>query len=278
MLISIIINTNNQNEFLDRAIQSCIKQNYHKYEVIVANLSKYKDQNLENKYKKKSKIKFINLKEKFSYPTQNQLFAIKKALKYSKGKYIFLLDGDDYFFKKKVSHILQKIKNQKLIMDFPIIFDEYKKKKIKKIKINPFKKKFLYKLLINNWPSISCTSGICVEKKNIVSFFQKTNPFEWKNLAIDIQLSIYTNLNSNIYYVKKNLTYKSDNSKNLDKKYKDYFSKNFWLRRNEQHNFNLNINKKIKFKGFDYYLTKLIIFIINTHKKTKLLTIKSLIP
>lgn len=129
MLISIIINTNNQNEFLDRAIQSCIKQNYHKYEVIIANLSKYKDKNLENKYKKKSKIKFINLKEEFSYPTQNQLFAIKKALKYARGKYIFLLDGDDYFSKKKVSYVMQKIENQKLIMDFPIIFDEYKKKK-----------------------------------------------------------------------------------------------------------------------------------------------------
>ena len=147
-------------------------------------------------------------------------------------------------------------------MDFPTVFKESNKKKIKKMKTNPFKNNFLYTYFINNWPGISCTSGICVERKNILNFFNKTDPFKWKNLAIDIQLSIYTKLKYNIHYLKKDLTLKSDNSKNLDKIYRNYFSKKFWIRRNEQHDFNLSL-KKTKFKGFDYYVTKFIMLIIN---------------
>ena len=95
------------------------------------------------------------------------------------------------------------------------------------------------------------------------SIRKKNNPFIWKNLAIDIQLSIYTKLKHDIYYIKENLTYKSDNFKNLDKIYANYFSKKFWIRRKEQHYFNLNINKNKRFKGIDFYLTKLVLLLIN---------------
>lgn len=263
MLVSIIINTNNQNEFLERAVLSCLEQEYKNYEIIVANLSKKKDKIIQSKYKKNYKIKFINLKEKYTYPTQNQLFAIKEALKFTKGKYIFLLDGDDFFSQKKIKFVISKIKKKKLIMDFPIIFNEYKKSEKKKMKINILKNNFFYRKLINDWPGISCTSGICVEKNNINSFFKETNPFIWKDLAIDIQLSIYTKLKYNIYYLKKSLTYKSNNIKNLDKRYANFFFKKFWIRRKEQHDFNLSFRKKkIFFNGFDYYITKLIVLFI----------------
>lgn len=263
MLVSIIINTNNQNQFLNRAILSCLNQNYSHCEIIVADLSKNKDYIIRNKYKNIKKIKFINLEEEFSYPTQNQLFAIKRALKYSKGDYIFFLDGDDFFAKNKVSYILEKIKNKKFVMDLPIVFNEFNKKKIKKVKINFLKKNFFYKYFINNWPGISCTSGISVNREIVNSFFKETNPFVWKNLAIDIQISIYAKLKYDIYYVRNNLTYKSENYQNLDKIYKSFFSKKFWIRREEQHRFNLSINKKVRFKGFDYYITEIIICILN---------------
>lgn len=263
MLASIIINTNNQNQFLNRAILSCLNQNYSHCEIIVADLSKKKDYIIRNKYKKIKKIKFINLKEQFSYPTQNQLFAIKKALKYSKGDYIFFLDGDDYFAENKISFILKKIQNKKFIMDLPIVFNEFNKKKIKKIKINSLKKNIFYKYLINNWPGISCTSGISAKREIVDSFFKKTNPFVWKNLAIDIQISIYVKLKYDIFYVRNNLTYKSENYQNLDKIYKYFFSKKFWIRRKEQHSFNLSINKKVRFKGFDYYITEIITSLLN---------------
>lgn len=263
MLASIIINTNDQYKFLERAISSCLSQNYSNYEIIVADLTKKKNYTIQNNYKNLKKIKFINLKEQYSYPTQNQLFAIKKAIKFASGKYVFFLDGDDYFDKNKISFILRNFKDKRFIMDLPLVFNEYDQKKIKKIKINPLKNNVFYNYLINNWPGISCTSCICAEKSIVENFFRETDPFIWKNLAIDIQFSIYVNLKYNIYYEKKSLTYKSEHSQNLDKIYKSYFSEKFWHRRKEQHLFNLGINKKIKFKGFDYFITQIIVLLIS---------------
>lgn len=262
MLATIIINTKDQNNFLERAILSCLKQKFSNYEIIVSDLSKYKNYKIRNKYKRNCKIRFIDLKERFLYPTQNQLYAIKTALQYSLGKNIFLLDGDDYFSTKKINYISNLMKKNNFVMDFPIIFDENDKKIIKKMKINYTKNKFWYQLLINKWPSISCTSGICVKKDKIKKFFSQTNPFKWKSLAIDIQLAIYIGLQHKIYYTNKNLTYKSKNLNNLDKNYSDFFTKQFWLRRSEQHTFYLGLNKKNYFFGLDYYIVKIINFFL----------------
>jgi glycosyltransferase involved in cell wall biosynthesis len=262
MIATIIINTKNQNEFLERALKSCLKQNFFNYEIIIADLTKKKNYIIRKKYKQNFKIKFIDIKEKFLYPTQNQLHAIKLALKYSLGDDIYLLDGDDYFFKEKVNYISKIIKKKNFVMDLPLIFNEKNKKIVRKMKINYLKKKYWYNFLINKWPSISCTSAICIKKKKLNEFFIQTDPFRWKYLAIDIQLAIYTTLEDSIYYINKDLTYKSQNSNNLDKNYSNFLSKNYWLRRNEQHDFYLTLKKENNFLGFDYYITKIISFFI----------------
>lgn len=166
MLATIIINTKNQNKFLERALKSCLKQNFFNYEIVISDLSKKKNYIIRKKYKQNCKIKFIDIKEKFLYPTQNQLHAIKLALKYSLGKNIYLLDGDDFFFKEKINYISKIIKNKNFVMDLPLIFNEKNKKIIRKMKINYLKQNYWYKFLINKWPSISCTSAICIKKKN----------------------------------------------------------------------------------------------------------------
>jgi glycosyltransferase involved in cell wall biosynthesis len=264
MKATIIINTNNQNAFLKRAIVSAINQKYSNYEVIVSNLSKKKDLNIEKEFKNNKRVKFLNLNEKYLYPTQNQLYAIKEALKYSNGQYIFLLDGDDYFEKNKISKIFSLIKNkEKFLMDKPIIFDELKKKYLRKMKINTLKNNILYKILINDWPSITCTSAITVERKIIQNFFKENKPFKYKHLAIDIQLASFVNSRFNIKYLDEDLTFKSQNKKNLDKTYSDLLSKKFWIRRNEQHNFFIDQIKNTKlFKGFDFHIVKIIKFFI----------------
>ncbi len=264
MKATIIINTNNQNAFLRRAILSTLNQKYSNYEVIVSNLSKKKDLNIEKEFKNNKKIKFLNLNERFLHPTQNQLYAIKEALKYSNGQYIFLLDGDDYFKKNKINKILSYINNkEKFLMDKPIIFNETTKKYLKKMKVNTLKKNFLYKNLINAWPSITCTSAIIVENKIIKKFFKESNPFKYKHLAIDIQLATFINSKFNIKYIDEDLTFKSQNTKNLDKIYSSFLSKKFWIRRSEQHDFFINeIKKKKLFKGFDFYIVKIIKFFL----------------
>jgi glycosyltransferase involved in cell wall biosynthesis len=266
MKATVIINTNNQNAFLKRAILSAINQKYSNYEVIISNLSKKKDIKTEKEFKNNKKIKFLNLNEKFLHPTQNQLYAIKEALKYSNGKYIFLLDGDDYFKKNKINTIFSHIKNQeKLLMDRPIIFDELTNKYIKKMKINSLKRNIFYKTLVNDWPSITCTSAITVENKIIKKFFKETDPFKYRHLAIDIQLAVFINSKFNIKYLDEDLTFKSQNKKNLDKTYSNLLSKKFWIRRNEQHNFFIKEMKKNKlFKGFDFYIVKIIKFFIKS--------------
>ena len=148
-------------------------------------------------------------------------------------------------------------------MDKPIIFDELTKKHLKKMKIKFLKKINLYKILINDWPSITCTSAITVEKKIIKKFFKENNPFKYKHLAIDIQLAAFVNSSYNIKYLDENLTFKSQNKNNLDKTYSNLLSKKFWIRRNEQHNFFINqIKKNRSFKGFDFYLVKIIKFFL----------------
>lgn len=95
------------------------------------------------------------------------MYAIKKSLEICNGSYIFLLDGDDFFKKEKVKLIIQEMrnKNKNFIMDTPLLLNE-KNKDIKKItKINIFKNSILYKIFINKWPAITCTSCIAIKKK-----------------------------------------------------------------------------------------------------------------
>lgn len=265
MKATIIINTNNQNTFLKRAILSASNQTYFDYEIIIADLSKKKDLSIQRHFSKNKKIKFLNLTEKYLYPTQNQLYAIKEALKYSRGEYIFLLDGDDFFKKKKVGKILSVIKEKdKILMDKPIIFNEFNKKKSKKMKINLLKKNVFFKFLVNDWPSITCTSAITVQKKIINRFFKEINPFKYKHLAIDIQLAIFINSKFIIKYLDEDLTFKSQNYNNLDKTYSNILSKKFWIRRDEQHKFYINEVKKKIFKGLDFYIVKVIKFLMRT--------------
>lgn len=260
MKATIIINTNNQNSYLKRAIISAVNQKYFDYEIIIADLSKNKNYSIRQEFKKNKKIKFLNLKEKYLYPTQNQLYAIKQALKCSKGHYIFLLDGDDYFSKNKLRIVFNYIKNnKKFLMDKPIVFEESTNKILKKMKLNKFKKNYIYKIFLNSWPSITCTSAITISKEILKEFFKKKDPFQYKHLAIDIQVTAFANLTIDTAYLEENLTFKSQNNKNLDKTYTNLFTKKFWIRRWEQHKFFDDKNKKI-FKGFDYLITKLIIF------------------
>ena len=96
--VSIVIACYNHAEYIDIAIKSIIKQTYKNWELIVVNdNSQDTTKEILNKYKS-SKVKIINLKNNLGSYGATSL-AFKKA----KGKYIAILDADDYSHPKRIS-------------------------------------------------------------------------------------------------------------------------------------------------------------------------------
>ena len=101
-LITIIITSYNKIKFIKKSIKSALNQTYKKKEVIVyddgsSDGSEILIKNIRN-------IKFFtNRNKKNKSNPLNQINAVLKCIKKTRGKYIFLLDGDDYFKKKKLS-------------------------------------------------------------------------------------------------------------------------------------------------------------------------------
>ena len=265
MKISILINTHNQQPYLKRALDSCLSQDYNNFEIIIVDTSPIKDEGLRSSYSENLKVKFIDLEKQYSHPEQDQLFKITKGIEESTGEYICLLDGDDFFKSNKLSYLKNIILKENIFFnqDLPTLYSELQKKIVGELNCKKYKRYKFYKLLINDWPFVYGTSSILIKKKLLEEFFEKTNPFKWKYLAIDIQLVIYCYKYSNISSFGKKITLKSKNKSNLGDIYLNILKKIFWIRRSEQHDFYLELNKKNKlFNGFDYYLTKIICALI----------------
>jgi glycosyltransferase involved in cell wall biosynthesis len=259
MQFSILINTHNQEKYIYRCIDSCLKQTYiNNYEILIFDTSNKKNIRISS-YSKYKKIKYFYSKSFSKIPELNQIIKVKKLLFASKGKIICLLDGDDFFCKTKLKNIIKvkdKIKNN-LYQNFSYNYFEYNKTK-KKIHFPFYKKNYFYKCIINDWPFISGTSSLFFCRDVLKDFFKKIDIFKYRRLAIDIKLMLFARKFYQIKIFPYYLTYKSINNNNLSNKYKSFFSLNFWSRRIEQtvfqdhyifHNANLNylINKLFSF-------------------------------
>ena len=240
-------------------------QKVKSYEIIIVDTSKKKNYTIRKKHKKNKKIKFLDLQSKFRLPEKNQLYKIFKGLRISKGKYIVMLDGDDYFSSAKLSTINNFLKKNAGVVynqDQPILFNENNNTEMKVLNSKFYKNIKLFQFLINKWPQVFGTSSIIIKKDTLKNFFKNAKPFKWKFLAIDILLTIYCSLYYKIVNYGKKITYKSMNKSNLGEKYMNYLSKKYWIRRYEQHKYYMSLDKTKKFDGLDYYLTKLLIYLI----------------
>ena len=263
ILVTILINNFNNQKFLEKCINSCLTKSYKHLEIII-----YYDKSDDDSDKIIKKIndtrvkKIFNKKKKYNSSALNQFEAIRKSFLKSRGEFIFLLDGDDFFLKNKVKTILdefKKNKNLNFIQDNPIYFYPNTNLKIKK----KLKKKFF---VMHTWPYFNPTSTM-VFRKNLLNKIIKEISFSYSSyekMFFDARAYIY------IYFFESNY-------KNLDKELTlytqnikgdtlgSYNQKNliWWNRRLQYHQFVKKLfhkKKKIHFKFLDYYLTFLINF------------------
>ena len=254
MRFSIIINTHNQTPFIQDCINSCINQDFSDYEIIITDTSNIK---INKEILKSKKIKYFHIKQKSKYPVVNQMHQVLFGFNKSKGKYICLLDGDDKFSNKKLNKLNEYIKSNDIIINQDIPFLFYKDGEKKNFGIKKYKQNNIFRNLIIHWPQIYGTSSITVKKSILESFFNKSEPYKWKYLAIDVQLILFCSINFKIYNQLNQITFKRKHDRNLGDMYLNIFSKIFWNRRKCQHDFYYFLKKK-RVYNLDYFITWMI--------------------
>ena len=113
MKLSIIIPIYNSSRYLDRCLNSIIKQTFNDYEIIIVN-DESSDNSIDivndfiNKYPDKD-IKLINIKHSGSS------LARKKGLEKAGGEYIGFIDADDYINDKYYEILINEINDNDII-------------------------------------------------------------------------------------------------------------------------------------------------------------------
>ena len=252
---SILITNYNKSIFLNKCLKSSIDQDFYNKEILI-----FDDKSNDNSIsiiKKFKKIKlFINKKKKFNSGPLNQIYGIRQLIKKSKGELIFLLDGDDFFKKNKLSKFIK-------------IFD--KNKKLNFLQDTPFNSLTNNKMVLNKrysrytiWPRFFPTSTIVVRKTYFEKFLKLILPNKFPNLEIDARISIYSHLKNEFDFIKQSYTVYNNDYKGITSNYKKY-QKKWWIKRMEAFNYMQYLTKifKMEFKkGPDFYLTKLINFFL----------------
>ena len=250
----IIVNFNNA-KYLEKCLISVINQSFKEVEIIVID-DISTDNSIEILKKYKAFIKFYINKKKTSYGSYNQFNSFSKGFTKSKGKYIFFLDSDDYFKKDKIKKIInqfKKNKNLNIIFDLPIL--KFEKKKIKK---NFFQKKYI----LSNWPRFTPQSCISVKRYYAKNFFKMLKIKKYPTIWFDFRLAIYSFLkDKKIFILREHLTFYRQLENSASNEYR-LFSKKWWIRRKEAHEFFGSISNKLKVKN-KFTLDKIITYMIN---------------
>ena len=258
ILVSILINNYNNENFVKESINSCLKQSYKNIEIIIYD-DKSNDGSVKiiKKIKNKKIKKIFNKKKLFKSSALNQLEAIYKSFLKSKGKIIFLLDSDDFYLKNKVKlfvNFFEKKKNLNFIQANPIYF--FPKKKLRETK-RLRKKIFTF----HTWPYFNPTSTMAFRREFLskvlkeISFSKKKFGRMFFDARAFIYIYFFENnyLRLNNYLTLYNQNDFGDTIKNYDKK-----NSNWWKRRYEYHQFVqlLFLKKnKVHLKFIDYFIT-----------------------
>ena len=265
-LVSILVNNYNNEKYIKNCINSCLDQTYKNIEVIIYDdNSSDRSISIINKLKDKRIKKIFNKKKYSKSSSRNQFNSLYHSIKKTKGELIFLLDGDDFFDKKKIEFIVKvfnKNSNIKFIQDQPIYFYPSTNKKVKK----KLKEK---KIVIHTWPYFNATSTMSFKKKFLQKILKEIefSKKSYDNLWFDARSIIYTYFfeKKNVHLILKNyFTFYTQNPKGFASNFlNDRFSSQWWNWRQQHHHFTSKLfSRKNKFhiKLFDYYITSLFNF------------------
>ena len=263
ILATILINNYNNQKFFKKCINSCLTQSYKNLEIII-----YDDRSddgsvsILKKIKDKRVKKVFNKRKKYKSSALNQFEAIRKSFLKSKGEIIFLLDGDDFFFKNKVKIILdefKKNKNLNFVQDNPMYFYPNNNQKLKK----RLKKKYF---VMHTWPYFNPTSTM-VFKKNLLKKIIKDISFSYNSyekMFFDARAYIYIHFFENNHKnLDKELTLYTQNIKGDTLSYYNHRNLIWWKRRLQYHQYVEKLfykKRKFHFKFLDYYLTQIVNF------------------
>ncbi len=257
-LVSILINNYNNEKYCIKSIQSALKQNYNRIEIIF--YDDYSSDNSLDKVKKikNNKLKIIENRSRGKKYSLNQLQAIFSSLQKSKGEIVCILDSDDFFKKDKVKKIVSffnKNKNEEILFDKPINYYGENKK---------IESNIDYRKRLNKWPVFPPTSCISIRSKSLKKIKKIILVKKFQELWFDFRVAAFYALKKgqlNIF--QEHLTYYRNYSSSHDKKYKKLINKAWWNRRHQAFEFVNYIDKK-KYKKnkltLDYLLTKFISF------------------
>lgn len=259
--VSVLIANYNGERYLDKSIESCLKQKLKKnFEIIVID-DNSTDNSLQKIKKFKGRIKVLNTnksKNKSKFNTFYQLNTYYQGFKKAKGEIICFLDSDDYFKKDKLFEIERHFtKNKKLnfIFDKPIFVNL--SGKIKLMENSYYFRK-------NKWPKFPPQSCISIKKRIIKLNEKKLFKKKFPLTTLDFRIAALAFLNKEkTLFLNKKLTYYLDHNENESNKNFKKFHSNWFKRRLEGYEYFKKVNKK-RFYTIDYFMTLIINFILRT--------------
>ena len=251
MKASIVIANFNNAKYIQDCISSLKSQTYNNVEIIFFD-DNSKDNSVEI-IEKFEGVKIIKNNIQTQYGSLNQINAFKRAVEISTGDIIFFLDSDDFFNINKVEKIIKLFlsdSNKMIIFDFPIILKDEKKIKQKKVK----------NIFNTYWGYIHPTSCIAIRKSFINKVFNSIHNDRFTDIWLDLRILLFSKYVHTYHTINENLTYYRKTEENVSSKFKK-FSKSWWRRREEAHNYFFDFIGKNNIKrkrNLDYYITNLI--------------------
>jgi len=251
-LVSVLIANYNNSPYIHHCINSLNSQTYKNLEIVF-----FDDNSSDNSIdiiKQFSDVKIIANKIQTKFGSLNQLNAFKEAFKISKGDFIFLLDSDDYFNKEKIEKIVNYFnnnKNAKIVFDYPLIVKNN----------NIYSEKTKNRFFKTYWPFIHPTSCISIKKNCFEELFKVISYKDFTDVWLDLRICLFSKyILRDFHIINENLTFYRKTASNISSKF-NKFSKNWWKRRMQAHQFFQQFSKdnKLNFdKNFDFLLTKFV--------------------